>query len=353
MSRHPRTLAFVERAGRIMLSAAGRRIGPAGRDEILTSMRDVCLAAERRRGVPGLVTAAAEELFDVLMMTPRDHLGLGPRVTDWRPKRPSRLSGGPQMFIADFRRAALRLRSNVGTLMLTIGMLAVAIGVTAAMFTVLDALVLHPVPFREASRLTSVVLTNGEGFMSTVPRPLLQVWRTSSGFAAVEGAMQSPVTLDTGQELVSRGGARITPGLLGMLGVTPILGRGFVDGEGRAGTDDRIILSEELWQTLFNRDPSVIGRRIRVSGVSTEVVGVLPAGFRFPYPRVVAWRPIDFDAPPADLQRARPMVYARLAPGMPEPDALRAAEDAARAGSALPDGTKPMFRPMAAGLIDK
>ncbi len=257
------------------------------------------------------------------------------------------------MFIEDFRRAASRLRSSVATLALTVGMLAVAIGVTAAMFTVLDALVLHPVPFREASRLTSVVLTNGEGFMSTVPGTLLGAWRDSRVFEGIEGAAQSPVTLDTGQELVTRGGARITPGMLAMLGVQPIIGRGFLEGEGRAGADDRILLSEELWQTLFNRDPGVIGRRIRVSGVSTEVIGVLPASFRFPYANVRAWRPIDFTAPPPDLQRVRPMAFARLAAGIPPPDSLRAAESAARSASALPDGTSLMFRPIAAGMVDK
>ena len=61
-------------------------------------------------------------------------------------------------FLEDFRRAARRLRSNRGTLALSIGMLALAIGVTTTMFTVLDALMLHPVPFRDAARLTSVVV---------------------------------------------------------------------------------------------------------------------------------------------------------------------------------------------------
>ena len=316
-------------------------------------MREACRREVERRGPAGLAMTAAGELFDLLRLPLRHALGTGPRVTDWTPPAPARFRRGPQMFIEDFRRAASRLRSSVATLALTVGMLAVAIGVTAAMFTVLDALVLHPVPFREASRLTSVVLTNGEGFMSTVPSTLLGAWRDSRVFEGIEGAAQSPVTLDTGQELVTRGGARITPGMLAMLGVQPIIGRGFLEGEGRAGADDRILLSEELWQTLFNRDPGVIGRRIRVSGVSTEVIGVLPASFRFPYANVRAWRPIDFTAPPPDLQRVRPMAFARLAAGIPPPDSLRAAESAARSASALPDGTSLMFRPMAAGMVDK
>ncbi|CAN5764453.1 ABC transporter permease [soil metagenome] len=255
------------------------------------------------------------------------------------------------MFIDDFRRAATRLRSKVGTLVLTVGMLAVAIGVTAAMFTVLDALVLHPVPFRDASRLTAVGFAKDNSYLQTASREALAAWRGSRAFAAVEGAAQSPVTLDSGQALVTEGGARISPGMLDMLGVRPILGRGFTRDEGRAGTDDRIILSERLWQSLFERDPGIIGRRIRVSGVSTEVVGILPADFRFPYPRVVAWRPIDFDAPPPDIQRTRPMVFARLAPGLPEADALRAAADAA--AGLMPEGAQPVFRPIAAGLMDK
>jgi predicted permease len=257
------------------------------------------------------------------------------------------------LILDDFRRALTRLRSNAGTLTLSVLMLALAIGVTAAMFTVLDALMLHPVPFRDAGRLTAVVITTGRGAYPTVPPAALQAMQASGAFDGVEGALQSPVVLETGGEMVSRAGARITPGMLELLGVRPVLGRTFADGEGRAGTSDRILISEDLWQTLFNRDPGIIGRRIRISGTATEVIGVLPAGFRFPYSRTVVWRPVDFDAPPPDLTRARPMAYARFAAGIPAADAQRTADQAVRAVTPLEAGQQVGFRPIAAGMVDK
>jgi putative ABC transport system permease protein len=349
--RYARALTLVERVARALLSVSMRSAAPADRDAVAVCVRDACAESAARRGAAGLVAASGAELLDLCLAPLRKRVDRSLRISSVRYRAHSSLAGGSFMFIDDFRRAATRLRSRVGTLLLTVGMLALAIGVTAAMFTVLDALVLHPVPFRDASRLTSVVFARDNSFMQTVSREALAAWRGSRAFTAVEGAVQSPVTLDSGQALVTEGGARISPGMLDMLGVRPILGRGFTRDEGRAGTDDRIILSERLWRTQFNRDPAIIGRRIRVSGVSTEIVGIVPADFRFPYPRVVAWRPIDFEAPPTELQGVRPMVFARLAPGVPEADALRAAADAA--GATMPAGAQPMFRPIAAGLMDK
>ena len=341
MNRHATLLRVVESSARGILTVSGRSISRSGHDEILASIRAACADHAARRGLVGLVITAVAELFDLLMLPLRN-----------RPATPVRSHRGPLMLIDDLRRATRRLRSNVGTIALTAGMLAVAIGVTAAMFTVLDALVLHPVPFHDAANLTTVVVTKGESYLQGVPRPLFRALRTSGAFAAVEGAIQSPVILDNGQELVSHGGARITPGMLTMLGVKPVLGRGFVEGEGRAGTDDRIILSETLWHKMFNRDPAVIGKRIRVSGVSTEIVGVLPADFRFPYARVVAWRPIDFDASAPESERAQPMTYGRIAPGLPRADAERTATAAGRATGVMPDESRFMFRPIAAGMVD-
>ena len=352
MIPHPRLLRLVEHAAGIILAATSRQISSVGRDEILVSLRSACADASARRGTLGLALTAAAELSDLVLLPLRIRFARIDRITEIRHAAPT-LRQGPFMLIDDLRRATKRLRSNFGSMALTAGMLAVAIGVTTAMFTVLDALVLHPVPFHDAARLTTVVVSNGDSYLQGVPRPLFHALRTSGAFAAVEGAIQSPVTLDSGQELVTEGGARITPGMLTMLGVKPIIGRGFVEGEGRGGSDDRIIISETLWQRLFNRDPTVIGRRIRVSGVSTEIVGVLPADFRFPYPRVVAWRPIDFDAPVAELERAQPMTYARLAPGLPPADAWRTATAAGRGSGALAPESQFMFRPIANGMLDK
>jgi putative ABC transport system permease protein len=253
----------------------------------------------------------------------------------------------------DVSRASRRLRSAKGTLALAIAMLALAIGVTTAMFTVLDALMLHPVPFRHADRLTAVVLGKENMWMPTSPPAALAAWRESGAFEAVEAAAQSPVVLEGGAGLVSQAGARITPGLFDLLGVRPILGRGFTMGDGRAGTENLIVISEGLWTSIFNRDPAIIGRQVRISGVPHDVVvGVMPAAFRFPYSTTMAWRPMDVMAPPKTRERARPMVYARHKRAMPEAEALRIADAALHTLPGVAADEHAMFRPIAAGMMD-
>ena len=89
-----------------------------------------------------------------------------------------------------------------------------------------------------------------------------------------------------------------------------------------------------------------------VSGVPTEIVGVMPAGFRFPYSNSTTWQPVDFDAPPPGMRRVSPLVFARLKPGIPEADALRLADEALRAGVTLEAEQRTAFRPIAAGMVD-
>ena len=334
---------------RVLRWSAGR-VSAARREEIASAAWLACEAAGRRHGTVAFAKAVVAEMSDQVSMPLRVRLGRAPRVTNV--STPSSFRGPSMRIVHDVARASRRLRSGKGTLALAIGMLALAIGVTTAMFTVLDALMLHPVPFRDASRLTSVVITDGPRFLTSSPAPALRAWRGAAGFSRVEGAMQAPVTLETPSGLMTKGAARITPGLTEMLGVQPILGRAFAADEGRAGTDDRILLGEELWVSLYNRDPGIVGRRVRVSGVPVEVVGVMPAAFRFPNANSQAWQPIDFDAPPPSLARARPRVYARLKPGVPEADALRLADAALKAGVPLEPDQRTGFRPIAAGMVD-
>jgi putative ABC transport system permease protein len=340
----------LERPVRRVLRWSAARVSDRRQDDIAHAAWLACVDAAERRGPAAFARTTLAEIADLLSLPIRMRAGFGPRVSPVR--RVSLFQGSPMTFLEDFRRAARRLRSNRGTLVLAIGMLALAIGVTTAMFTVLDALMLHPVPFRDADRLTGVVVAKEGHFASLSPAAALRAWQESGVFAGVEGATQSPVQLEGGDGLVSEAGARVTPGLLDMLGVRPILGRTFVAGDGRGGAEHRILLSEELWTSLFNRDPGIVGRHVRVSGIPTEVVGVLPAAFRFPYSSTMAWRPIDFSAPPAGLERERPMVFARLKPGVPEADTLRLADEAARAAGALEAGEHTRLRPIAAGMVD-
>ena len=346
-------LAAVEAIARVALRMNASALDAVPPEEILSTIRATCRDAARRGGILLFAATAASELLDLLTLTLRRRLGREPRIVEGRTfsARPPR---GPLMVTHDVRRAWTRLRRGHATFMLAVVMLALAVGITTAMFTVVDALMLRPVPFKDADALSAVVTSveGGRGFMPFGPPALLRAWRDSGAFASVEGAIQSPVVLDGGNGLVTQAGARISPGILPMLGVRPLRGRGFVEGEGRAGTDDRILISEEVWDTVYARDPEIIGQRIQVSGVPMEVVGVMPAGFRFPYSRTQAWMPADFSSTASPYEKSRVMVFARLADGIP-PEAARVRADAAvHEAGVLPRDRGTMFRPIAAGMVD-
>ena len=343
--------AWLEEAVRAALRRSAVGFPEPQREEIAQAAWEACAAAGSRGGFPAFARVTLGELADILSIGLRQRAGLGPRITAAGP-RPPLWRGTSMAFIEDFRRAIRRLRSQPSSLALSVGMLALAIGVSTAMFTVLDALVLHPVPFRDPARLTSLVIATEKRYLPASPAAAFRAWRDSGVFEAVEGAVQSPVVLEGPEGLFSRGGGRLSPGLLAMLGVKPIHGRGFVEGEGRGGTADRMLISEELWTAAFNRDPSIVGRTVRVAGVPTEIIGIMPAGFRFPYANTMAWRPIDFTAPPPGLERSNPMVFVRLKAGVPAADALRQADAALRAAMTLPPDQHAQFRAISSGMVD-
>src|SRR5262249_36459627 len=146
--------------------------------------------------------------------------------------------------------------------------------------------------------------------------------------------------------------ARVSVGTFAMLGVRPMRGRVFDATEGRAGSDDRVLLSEDVWRTAFGGDPSLVGRQIRVDGSPALVVGIMPAEFRFPEWNTVVWRPIDYLAPGPAAANEAPRPYVKIAPGVPVADAMKVAADAAkRVDPSWPAAAWADARPVA-GILD-
>ena len=148
-----------------------------------------------------------------------------------------------------------------------------------------------------------------------VPSSLLRTWRDGGIFTAVEGSSFNGIAggaiVDAGGDAVMRGAARVSPGLFAMLGVTPVRGRGFLPDEGRPGTEDRAILSETIWRSLFAGDPAILGRSIRIDGRLHQIVGIMPADFRFPRFDTVIWQPLDYLQPPPSFAGEMPRAYVR------------------------------------------
>ncbi|MGH9309028.1 MAG: ABC transporter permease [Vicinamibacterales bacterium] len=254
----------------------------------------------------------------------------------------------------DIRQAVRALRARPAAVATAAVMLALGIGLTTAMFTIADALLLRPVPFHAPDELALVYMGNEHGGRHTVSPTVLRVWRESGAFAGVEAAVPDTALVELDGRIATRGIARVTPGLFRLLGgVRPVRGRLFDASDAHAGTDDRVLVSEDLWRTLFAADPALVGRRITIDGESLHVIGVLPADFRFPAWNTVIWRATDFEARAAAAGRdGYPVAYVRFASHIPRSDALRLAMDDARAADSSNAELWPRVNPLAGMVLD-
>ncbi|MEW5983255.1 MAG: ABC transporter permease [Acidobacteriota bacterium] len=233
------------------------------------------------------------------------------------------------------------------------GMLAVGIGITTAMFTIVDSLVLRPVPFREPVQLAHLWLGGDHGGIVTVSPAVIHAWRDCAAFDAVESAVSNTGLVEAGDVVVTRAVATVTPGVFGMLGgVAALRGRLFDPTDGGPGQTDRVLVSETVWRSLFDADEGLVGRAIRLDGQWVSVIGILPADFRFPSAETALWRPTDLVS-----VRARPegwtrtaKAYVRFAPGVPREDALRLALEAARTADSSTAGQRPWVYPLTSPL---
>jgi putative ABC transport system permease protein len=291
------------------------------------------------------------ELADLLKAAWRSRFGSPIRITGGVPPyQPQRKDQGVNTLLQDFWNAWRRLlrepRAAVGSVLL----LALAIGVTSAMFAVIDAFIVRPAPFRDPGTLAKLDVMVGAEY-GRVDLATIRAWRNSGVFESVQGVGMNAVgEFDGATGPVIRSGARITPGTFAMLGVSPMLGREFVIGEGREGNDRYVILSEPAWRELFNADPAIVGKTVEISKESIVVVGVMPPGLRFPHRGNGIWRPLDLDAPSARAARGQVLAFARRKATIPADETARLASDAIAPLSPKPSTTK--LRPAAAGLLD-
>lgn len=220
----------------------------------------------------------------------------------------------------DVRTAVHRLRLDASTSLLASLLLAVAIALAATMFTVADALLLRPAPFRAPDTLMRVSV----GPASRPGNPNLDVdtlraLREAPGIAHLHVAAQQPLTFTDGDLDVSVAGALVTPAVFEDFGVAPIRGRTFSAADPATLAADVVVISETFWRSRFNARPDIVGNTIDLAGTRVTVLGVVPQWFVFPTSRTQVWRPLDLDAPVGAATRPRgtSWAYARLSSSMP------------------------------------
>ena len=209
----------------------------------------------------------------------------------------------------DLRYAIRSFLRTPGFTLVAVLTLALGIGATTAIFSVVNAVLLRPLPYADADRL---VVTRG-----SLPdlRDLERSNRSFDGMATwASNLFNLRIDADSRQVL----GGMVSRNLLPLLGVQPLLGRNFTEDDDR---QDTVIIGYGLWQSRFGGDPGVLGRTIDLSGTSYTVIGVAPAWFRFPTAEFQLWAPlssIDTKRPQQATNRALRIfsVVARLEPGV-------------------------------------
>ena len=212
----------------------------------------------------------------------------------------------------DIRLAWRSMRASRATTVIAVATLALGIGVNTTVFSVLDAVLFRPVPYAEADRLETLwTHTRNQKqnffFRGGMSAPLIGEWRKQTDlFDRVEAAESKSYIYEDarGAEMIS--GALITSGLPAMLGVSPLAGRPFVNGDGRDGTDRFVLISERFWRHRLLRSPGAVGSHVTLDGEPYQIVGILPDTFRYPSSSHELWTPLDIERPPT---------WARPAPG--------------------------------------
>lgn len=295
-------LAVVDAGCRLALRLYPADFRIAYQDDIRTTLREQCVAA-RRRGRIGAALASCAELWTLIGAARANRNGRrSPNHLHPQRREPMR------SILQDFRMAVRSLLASRSHAALAVGILAVGIGVTSAVFSIADSVLFRPVPFANADRYVAVWNFEADSKLSFpgMPVPLFQEWRGQTDlFERLEGFDAQSFILSGAAETEMISGAIVTPGLLHMLGVAPIQGRLFVSGEGRAGSDHVIVISERLWRSRFGADPRTVGSRVTLNGEPFEIVGIMPSRFRFPYSAQRIWRPIDPEGPPSSMASAR------------------------------------------------
>ncbi len=197
--------------------------------------------------------------------------------------------------------------------LIVIGTLGLAIGVNTAIFSVLDAVLLRPLPYGQPERLVSVS-TDFRSYrqerVSLSRAEFLELQRESRSFQSLAAYSVGTATFGDIVRPVRVPAAYTTWEFLQTLGVTPVLGRYFDPGEDVPGDPRVVVLGHRLWRQAFGADPAVVGRDVLLDGYRLTVVGVLPEGFSFPRPDVQAWLPLGLER--GDTVRDRSSHFLRV-----------------------------------------
>jgi putative ABC transport system permease protein len=225
----------------------------------------------------------------------------------------------------DLRYGFRMLAKNPGFTAIAILTLALGIGANTAIFSVIDGVLLRPLPYKDSQQLvdiSAVYSSRGIKGLSVSFTKLTQVQRQARSFESVGAYFSTGVSIATNGVPEQVSAAKATANFFSVLGVSPAHGRGFLPQEDQDGGADVAIITDGFWHSHFGGTAGMIGKSIPLDGKSVTLVGILPATFRFPFvqPEPDVWLPRVFDDPALGPERIRSgasylVVYGRLREG--------------------------------------
>jgi MacB-like periplasmic core domain len=198
--------------------------------------------------------------------------------------------------LVDLKYAFRQLRRAPGFAVTAILTLALGIGANTAIFSLIDSILLHPLPFPNQDRLMRIGYGAGESDSAFFPKGWVRALSEhSSSFAAISafGPEAESNVGDSGSP-ARVFGAEVMTNALDTLGIHPAAGRFFTAEDGMSGHDPVVVLSHGYWREHYDASPATIGQTLRIDGISRRIAGVLPAGVRFPYADTQFLLPITF-----------------------------------------------------------
>jgi putative ABC transport system permease protein len=216
----------------------------------------------------------------------------------WAHRPPATKERSMSPSLADVRQAIRGVVSRPGLTVSLVGTLGGGIALATVMFSVLNAILLMPLPYGDAGRLVAVWehhVARNDPYDELSPRNYLDLRERSSALEGITGISDGSVNLTGVGDPERVDGQRVTWNYFQVLGVAPALGRAFEPADEHIGAAPAAIISARLWARRFQRDPSIIGRSVQLDDRSTTIVGVTSAAFVPPGSQADIWLPMQFD----------------------------------------------------------
>ncbi len=273
---------------RLAIRLLERALAPEQRESVVGDLIEEWGEQRRARG---WLRAAAWLCLHAGVVALRLRFSSGPRGR--RPKGSERKGDGMiETIWNDIRYGARMLAKAPAFTLVGVATLALGIGANTAIFSVVNRLLIQPLPLPDSERLVSVIGVNAQGRYVYFSKPAFHDLAAAKSFEGAAAFVPQSVNLTGRDEPTRVRGGFVSDTFFDVLQVKPALGRPFLAGKDDAEGAERVcILQHETWQSLFGSDPSILGKAMVLNNEPFTVAGVMPAGFRFPYDEIEVWMP--------------------------------------------------------------